>query len=186
MRRIPAQQTAARGFSLVEVTVAIGIFAFVAIGILGLLPAALRLRADSAQDTMAALIAQQLFASVDAAQSFSNVIVPTGTYVGNPATATNNLLSGPTVMGYLTGTSLPFWHYFQNPGASWTNSGASESQVVESARNDIMTMARLSVVTNIPNAPPKLALVTVEVRSPVSLALSNSRVATFTTLRALK
>ena len=45
------------GFSLVEVTIAIGIFAFVIVGILGLLPAGMRLRADSAADTRAVLIA---------------------------------------------------------------------------------------------------------------------------------
>ena len=49
------------GFSLVEVTVAIGIFAFVVVGVLGLLPTALRMRAESAQETRAVMIATGAF-----------------------------------------------------------------------------------------------------------------------------
>lgn len=171
-------------FSLVEVTVAIGIFAFVAVAILGLLPAAMKLRADSSQETLATMIAQQLIASVDAAPSLSSVTLQTGAYQGNPPTATTNLLTTTPVLGYLSGTSLPFWIYNENAAASWVNSGASDSEVVKSAANNIATMARLSVVTN--GVPTGLARVTVEVRAPASLALSNSRVVTFTTLRPVK
>ena len=173
------------GFSLVEVTVAIGIFAFVAVAILGLLPAALKIRAESAQETLGVMIAQQLLASIDAAPSLTNVVFPTGSYKGNPPVTTNNLLNQPTVMGYLVGTSFPFWHYFNNPGATWTNAGAADSTAVESARNNIGAIARVSV-TNASTSLTNLVRVTVEVRAPVSLALSNSRVLTFTTLRARK
>jgi len=175
----------ARGFSLVEVTVAIGIFAFVAVAILGLFPAALKIRAESAQETLGVMIAQQLLSSVDAAPSLTNVIFPTGAYEGNPPVTTNNLLNQPTVMGYLVGTSFPFWHYSGNPGATWTNAGAADSDAIDSARNNIGALARVSV-TNASPTLTNLVRVTVEVRAPVSLALSNSRVLTFTTLRARK
>ena len=174
-----------RGFSLVEVTVAIGIFAFVAVAILGLLPAALKIRAESAQETLGVMIAQQLLSSVDAAQSLTNVVFPTGAYTGSPPVTTNNLNTQPTVMGYLVGTSFPFWHYYNNPGATWTNAGASDTAAVESARNNIGAIARVSV-TNASPTLTNLVRVTVEVRAPVSVALSNSRVLTFTTLRARK
>jgi prepilin-type N-terminal cleavage/methylation domain-containing protein len=179
--------SAARGgFSLVEVSVAIGIFAFVAVGILGLLPAAMKIRADSAQETFAVMIAQQLFASIDAAPSLTNVAVPTGAYSGNPPTMTNNFNEKASiVLGYLTGTSFPFWSYWQDPGSSWTNNGGTGAQIVESAQNNIAAIARLSI-TNASPADTNLVLVTVEVRSPVSIALSNSRPSVFTTLRARK
>jgi type II secretory pathway pseudopilin PulG len=48
------------GFSLVEVTIAIGLFAFVVVGIIGLFPAALAQRADAARETRARLIAEQI------------------------------------------------------------------------------------------------------------------------------
>ncbi len=67
--RQTAHRRCAAGFSLVEVTVAIGIFAFVAIGILGLLPAALKQRESSAVEMRAVLIAEELFAGVRAAPS---------------------------------------------------------------------------------------------------------------------
>lgn len=164
---------------------AIGIFAFVAVAILGLLPAALKIRAESVQETLGVMIAQQLLSSVDAASSLTNVVFPTGAYTGNPPVTTNNLLDQSTVMGYLVGTSFPFWHYYNNPGATWTNAGAADTAAVESSRNNIGAIARVSV-TNASSTLTNLVRVTVEVRAPVSLALSNSRVLTFTTLRARK
>jgi len=184
---IPTERKIERehGFSLVEVTVAIGIFAFVAVAILGLLPAALKIRAESAQETLGVMIAQQLISSVDAAPSLTNVVFPTGAYVGNPPVTTSDLLDRPTVLGYLVGTSFPFWNYGEAPGATWTNAAASDSEAVKSARNNIGAIARVSV-TNASPTMTNLVRVTVEVRAPVSVALSNSRVLTFTTLRARK
>ena len=63
---------------MVEVTVAIGIFAFVVVAILGLFPAALRLRTDSALETRAVMIANELFASVRASTNISNVTLRAG------------------------------------------------------------------------------------------------------------
>lgn len=49
------------GFSLVEIAVAVGLFAFGVVGVIGLFPAALAQRADAARDTRARLIAEQIF-----------------------------------------------------------------------------------------------------------------------------
>lgn len=62
------------GFSLVEVTIAIGLFAFVLVGILGLYPAALRQRADAALELRSALIAQQVVEGIRAANSVSGAL----------------------------------------------------------------------------------------------------------------
>lgn len=64
------------GFSLVEVTVAIGIFAFVVVGILGLFPVALRQRGDSAVETRAALVAKQIFESIESSSSSDRIYLP--------------------------------------------------------------------------------------------------------------
>jgi len=52
---------ASGGFSLVEIAVAVGLFAFGVVGVIGLFPAALAQRADAARDTRARLIAEQIF-----------------------------------------------------------------------------------------------------------------------------
>jgi len=181
--RVPS--TVLSGFSLVEVVISIGIFAFVIVGIVGLFPAALRVRAESALDTRAAMIAQQLMAAVDSSPSLTNVVVPTGAYTGNPATRTVNVLQSnfPTVLGYQSRSTFPYWYYRTTPNSSWTNAGGSDSEIAQSAANEITTLVRLSANTNNLN---NLAQITIEVRSPAALALSNSRVVTFTTLRPLQ
>jgi prepilin-type N-terminal cleavage/methylation domain-containing protein len=175
-------QPADSGFSLVEVVIAIGIFAFVIVGIVGLFPAALRIRAESALDTRSVMIAQQLMAAVDTAPSLSNIIVPTGAYTGSPATKTANLLltNRPIVLGYASRTTFPYWDFNVSPNSSWTNAGGTDTEIVSSARNEITTLARITATTN---NLTNLAQITIEVRSPAALALSNSRVVTFTTYR---
>jgi type II secretory pathway pseudopilin PulG len=161
-------------FSLVEVTIAIGIFAFVVVGVMGLLPAGLRMRADSAVETRGVLIAEELLASVRASASLTNVIVR-----DKPGQQSEkNLTDRPVVLGYPSQTTVPYWSFDQNPGASWTNAQGSDAEISQSSTNAIDTLARLSA-TNIGGG---LYRVTVDVRAPASLPLTNSRTATFSTL----
>lgn len=51
-----------------EVTIALGLFAFVVVGIIGLFPAALAQRSDAARETRARLIAEQVFEALGASQ----------------------------------------------------------------------------------------------------------------------
>lgn len=176
-------ESAPGGFSLVEVVIAIGIFAFVIVGIVGLFPAALRIRAQSSLDTRATMVAQQMMAAIDSSPSLTNVVIPTGTYTGDPATKTNNLLTAafPTVLGYQARSTLPYWIYQTSPNASWTNAGAADTDIGDSVRqNQIDVLMRLSASTN---NLTNLAQITIEVRSPAALPLANSRVVTFTTYR---
>jgi len=166
------------GFSLVEVTVAIGIFAFVAIGILGLLPAALKLRSESAQETRAVMIAEELFASVAAAGSLTNVVVRDGP-AGQPRNnATIDLTREPLLLGYPSQTTVPF-------GLWCSSRGSDPSEVWETGQlpawavaNGIQTFALLRA-TGVAGTPG-LYQVTCEVRSPASLPLSQSKPAVFT------
>jgi hypothetical protein len=132
------------------------------------------------------MIAQQLISAVDTSTSLSNVAVPTGTYSGSPATRTVNLLQAnfPTVLGFQAKSTLPYWYYRLNPNSSWTNANSSDGEIAESAQNQISTLARITATTN--GLSNNLAQITIEVRSPAPLALSNSRVVTFTTLRPLQ
>ncbi|MGA0175973.1 MAG: type IV pilus modification PilV family protein [Chthoniobacterales bacterium] len=153
------------GFSLVEVTVAIGIFAFVAVAILGLLPAALKIRADSARETRAVMIAEELFSSVRSSPSITNVRVRVGPRNTEQDMRYNqNLVDTSVVLGYPVGTTVPFW-FFQSPGAAWTNAGGANPEVLQATSyNAIETMARLSA--SAVSGTTNLYRVTVEVRSP--------------------
>lgn len=168
-----------RGFSLVEVTVAMGIFAFVAVGILGLLPAALKLRAESAQETRAVMIAEELFASISAAGSLTNVVVRDGP-AGEPRNSQwVDLTKDKVLIGYPPQTTVPY--------ALWSTRGRSPDEVWETGQldswaidNDIQTLALLSA-TNVPGTPG-LYRVTCQIRTPATLPLAKSKPTSFSTL----
>jgi type II secretory pathway pseudopilin PulG len=171
----------AAGFSLVEVTVAIGIFAFVVVGVLGLLPTALKMRAESAQETRAVLIATELFSSLQASGGASAGILRDGPGL----TADENVsppvdLRNETVMlGYPPQTTVPYflWHSSRgmNPRQVW-ETGELRADAVA---NDIQTLALLSGEAVPGN--PNLVRVTCQVRTPANMALANSRPTVFTT-----
>jgi type II secretory pathway pseudopilin PulG len=176
--------TSRGGFSLVEVTIAIGIFAFVVVGIIGLLPAGMKMRADSAAETRGVLISEELFAAVRAAPGLTNV-----TFRRGPQFDTNNRAyvdltlpssdqRGQLVMGYPSQTTVPYWFFYENPGSSWSNVGGSDPEISKSAMNAIDTLARVSAT----NIGGNVYRVTVEVRAPASVPLANTRPSVFSTL----
>ena len=165
------------GFSLVEVTIAIGIFAFVIVGILGLLPAGMRQRADSAADTRAVLIAEELLASVKVSPSLNAVTMRDGPRKTNVVV---DLANNPVAMGYPSRTTYPFflWNKARltapDPDAPWVRG----EMPAEAVKNGIDILARVSArrITN------GLYQVTVEVRSPANVPLTNTRPVTLSTL----
>lgn len=174
-------ESAKEGFSLVEVTIAIGIFAFVIVGIIGLFPTALRMRAESSTETRAVLIAQELFANVRAAPSLNAVVFRDGPALKDENNQAIDLLGGKTVMlGYPTRTSVPYflWGGDRNVGSpddAWNDGNMPANAVA----NNITTLAKISA-TNLPNT--KLYKVDVQIREPASIPLTNSRPITFSTL----
>lgn len=185
MKAPHSQHAPDAGFSLVEITVAIGIFAFVAVGILGLLPAALKIRNDSAQDTRAAIIADELFGAIQAGGSLTNVLVRDGPgeQLNNESSINLAMTNNPITFGYTSRTTVPYyrWHSqsqdanAKNPGLAWTNGITNNANAIN---NDIQTLAYL-YATNVSNG---LYRVTCEVRSPATLPLTKSKPVVFTTL----
>ena len=178
-----ARRRCAAGFSLVEVTVAIGIFAFVAIGILGLLPAALKQRESSAVEMRAVLIAEELFAGVRAAPSPRAVSQlrdgPGHSDTGN-FFPPEDLAEGGIVFGYPAGSSVPLFaaarrsHTTFDPDRLWEG----EDYPADAQKNNIGMWAKLQAE----RIQPNLYRVTVDVRTPATAPLTNSQIVTLTTL----
>jgi type II secretory pathway pseudopilin PulG len=184
MRHMAAgKRRGAGGFSLVEVTVAIGIFAFVAVGVLGLLPTALKQREASALEARAVLIANELFSGVRAAPSPTNVSQlrdgPGHSDKGN-FFPPEDLTQGPTVLGYPASSSVPLFAAAQNSHTSadadalWKGTSFPD----EARANNISSWAKLEGERISPN----LYRLTVEVRTPASAPLERSQVVSFSTL----
>ena len=153
------------GFSLVEVTIAIGLFAFVLVGILGLYPAALRQRADAALELRSALIAQQVVEGIRAANSVTGALG--SDYSIKWDTADKN----PSRLDYLQGQVLGFSengttvnHIFDSTNA-WVNTdiGPPEQRITTKAL----------VVTS--NVSPGLYAVTLHVGHPANLPADKRR-----------
>jgi type II secretory pathway pseudopilin PulG len=168
------------GFSLVEVTVAIGIFAFVVVGVLGLLPVGMRMRSDSAAETRGILIAEELFAAVRAAPSLTNVVVRDGPALEIRNSQSVNIRNGEVVViGYPSGSTVPFFLWggardAGSPDSAWVQGVMPPGATT----NGIDTLARLSATSLGAN----LFRVQVEVRAPASVPLASSRPVRFSTL----
>ncbi len=171
----PCRET---GFSLVEVTIAIGIFAFVIVAILGLFPTAMRLRSESALETRSVMIAQELFAAARASTNFPQVWAvrdgPTGDYL-SPA---EDITQHPVVVGYPANTSVPFYLSAIGRTESGDPEKLWEGNLPSGAVNNaILTLAKLSAKKITDN----LYQVTVEVRAPATVPLARSQPMVFTT-----
>ena len=130
-------------------------------------PTALRLRSESALETRAVMIAEELFSSVRLATNINNVILRAGPKLDDPRNyqAVNLTNNRSVVIGYPSSTSVPFYLWYSgrggdadDPDAAW-NTGRMPS---DAAANSIQTLAKLWA-TNITN---NLYQVTVEVRAP--------------------
>lgn len=163
---------ACAGFSLVEVTIAIGIFAFVIVGIMGLFPAALRQRGDAALETRAVMAAQQVFESVRSSSSTDRIYLPPLTIMGaeDPNLRFKSVGAFPVTLhfGRMSTSALR-----ANDGeAGWT-SGATET--------DADALARVRIQSE-PGAAPGLYRVSVDYGRPASLNESQRKNFTFSKL----
>jgi uncharacterized protein (TIGR02598 family) len=151
-----------RGFSLIEIILALGVIAFAIVGIMGLFPVAMKSAQESQRETRATFIAQQIFSDLRTGTGTNRFII-TGTNLG---TNTINLSAGTNLFlaydsaGAVLGTSAP---------SSFTNGVA-----------DAAFLANVSVNTN--TGVPNLSQVQTTVEAPAAAASSNRSRYTFVTL----
>ncbi len=160
------------GFSLVEVTIAIGIFAFVMVAILGLFPVALRQRTDAALETRAVLVAQQVFQSILSSTNTSQIFLPPLFLMGeeDPNLRNKALNSFPVTMHYgRTGTAA--LGIFD--GESGWSSGVTETDA------DAVSRVRIDPVGS---AAPGLYRATVDYGRPANLPEAKRRNFSFSKL----
>ena len=172
---------ASPAFSLVEVTIAIGLFAFVVVAVVGMFPAAMKMRSESALETRAAMIAQELFAAVDRAPSMTNVVLRAGPDLNDMNNLqTIDLQSEVVVVGFPAQTSVPFFMWYNGRSAGTPESAWENGQLPAGAMaNDIFFLSRLSA-TNVTNS---LYRVDVQVRAPAAVPRTKSTVLSFSTLQ---
>jgi len=158
------KKSCSAAFSLVEVTIAIGIFAFVIVGIVGLFPVGVRQREDSALETRAVMIGRQIFESIEAAGNLTNVNL----IVGEDERVAVNLVDQPLVLGYeVDGTA---------PGVNFRGDiGKWDTGYVE---QDVTTKSLITTT----NVGGQLYRVDVQVGYPAILPADKRRVYSFSRL----
>lgn len=126
-----------RAFSFLEIVLALSVIAFAIVGIMGLLPVAMRTAQESRRETRATLIAQQIFSDLRLAKGTNRML----TLVVNPPSAlTNFSLATETAPAYIAYdadgiagpavTAVEFPNSFPNADflaevSVWTNTGLS-------------------------------------------------------------
>jgi len=154
-------------FSLIEVVLAIGIIAFAIVGIIGLMPVALKTSQVSQRETRATFIAQSIFNDLRAGAP-TNCFIALGT---NLAVATNR----GTVS--LTNNADYYANYSDMGTAAGTNTAANFSNPITTGA---VFTAQLRIATN--NQPAGISQVDVTVETPASAPSTNRSRYIFTTL----
>ncbi len=155
------------GFSLVEVALATGLFAFVIVGIIAMFPAGMKQQSFSAMENVAVNASRQVLAAAAVATNASEILMMTGGGTGKVA---RDLVASPLVLGYAAGEMAPE-RDFGGGGSSVWQSGTTEN---------VHVLVRASLE---PRADG-IHVLRVEASSPAAAPLTNRRVETFTTLVA--
>jgi hypothetical protein len=154
----------------------------VAVGILGLLPATLKLREASSTETRAVMVAQELMSSVRAATSVGEVVIRDGPAGEERNNQTVDLRGGQVVLvGYPAQTSVPLflWGGERNvgdPQQTWES-----GQIPPEAQDNAIAMIALLSANSVPGQPD-LYQVNVKVRGASGLSLERDAPVEFSTL----
>jgi type II secretory pathway pseudopilin PulG len=162
----PAACARQNGFSLVEVALATGLFAFVVVGIIAMFPAGMKQQSFSAMENVGVNAARQILAAAAVATNASEIRLITG----STNKAVKDLAASPLVLGFAAGSMVPERDFGSGGALAWQS--GTEASV------HVLVRARLE-----PRADG-LQLLRVEASAPAAAPLTNRRVETFTTLLA--
>lgn len=154
LRRHASTRPGDSGFSLIEITLAIGVIAFALVAILGLFPVAARSAVESQRETRAALIAQQIFADLRAADG-SNRFLVTGP---DPLLNTNGVniaQPGTTVIAYdQDGRAVTSLAAAAFSNSYRTGNATILAQIIVSTNTGISNLSRAEATIQAPAAAP--------------------------------
>ena len=162
---------AASAFTLIESVVAIGIFAFVIVGIVGLFGAALERQRQASFETRAVMISQQTLARIHAANSPSNISLTRGQ---------SNDVRFFTNMNLISTTAIGF---YQRDGTECSGISSSETDWTGTNTPNNVTNVVAKSRTRLTQLGNSLFRVDIEVSEPANLPLAARRYTnTFSTL----
>jgi uncharacterized protein (TIGR02598 family) len=152
--------TRGRGFSLIEVTLALGVIAFALVAIMGLFPVAMKSATESQRETRATFIAQSVFADVGSGTSPTNTFIAIGTnFQHSSGRVAVNLKNGAT--NYLAfseeGTPLGTLTASEFQNSIVTANSAYGAAVFVTQDATFSNLTRVEVQVEAPAAAPRTA-----------------------------
>ncbi|MFZ4598340.1 MAG: type IV pilus modification PilV family protein [Terrimicrobiaceae bacterium] len=153
-----------RGFSLIEIVLALGVIAFALVGIMGLFPVAMKSAQESMRETRATFIAQQIFSDLRTGTGTNRFLL-----VGAAPTAT-------TPLSLADNSASVVVLFDNNAVATGTNGATTFSNAAPSAA----FVANVTVQTN--TGVPNLSQVQATIEAPAAAASTNRSRYTFVTL----
>lgn len=166
-----------RGFSLVEIVIALGVLSFAVIAIIGMFPVALSESKDSRNETRAAAIAQLIFGQLRTHNPIQKA-VPIGLDPSATMTGTNGNYNMPLQAPNSTTTNT-IWNGYDDNGQPVRRITKSDYEGVTTPTN-ITYKVRVRAMPNQPAAG--LARVIVEVTYPPTLEETKRNKKTFSLL----
>ena len=165
---MPTYHALSRGFSLIEVVLALGVIAFALVGIMGLFPVAMKSAQESQRETRATLIAQQIFSDLRAGNGTNRM------YVRGPSPTNSSWVV--TNFSLATDNNAAFLAYDQT-GSGLTNDLTSANPVTDPSA---IFLATIAVDTN--TGSPNLSRVQATIEAPAAAPSTNRSKYTFVTL----
>lgn len=182
------------GFSLIEVTLAIGIIAFGLIAILGLVPVGLNAAKDAADDTRTSLIAQDVFNRVRGDLSTNTTAVPVANLSLRWLDASGNLQASPisytSIANASYGITTPAANAYYDSEGLFLNESADYARNSYKARIFIRPLATGTYPPNLqpsgsaPNTSYPMLSVVVKLGWPTEAKLDGKILPTDTTTQA--
>jgi type II secretory pathway pseudopilin PulG len=175
----------ASGFSLVEIAVAVGLFAFGVVGIIGLFPAALAQRGDSAREMRARIIAGQVFEALrgsnnDALVGKGEIVLPPLIEMG--AEEGENAPGEEDLRRKIIAGFFPFCLGFGESGTAVVRDIPGDSMWNNGVSGDAQDSAYIALVSRELVVPPNLYRVDVQVGNPAVLPADKRRNVSFSGL----
>lgn len=165
------RRSARSAFSLVEITIALGIIAFALVGIMGLLPVAMRAANESQWETRATFIAESIIGELNTAD-------PANAFIAIDETDPANWTSGPTRYDIDLTADGTYYVLYDDKGTPLRR----EASNTVTATSD--TAAYIAQVTVQKQAAPltNLSRISVEVAVPASAPTNRRTTYPFVTL----
>lgn len=136
-----------KGFSLIEITIALGIVAFALVAIMGLFPVAMKNATESQRETRATFIAQSIFSDLAASSATNRFIAIGSDLTSSGSRQSVGLTNNSTNSVFYSDEGAPL-------GTALSSAAAFEGKILIARDPALTNLSRVEVQIEAPAAAP--------------------------------